>query len=184
MFSSILKQFSHSCVRIHLFNFFQHFLNDHRNVFYSNCIPENEAVRNIVNWLFSFNSFQATLLLIEMHSQVALTQGCFMKAKAIQWKVSSPFYHVNPTWMFFVFPENHRKWSSSYSQVRAVKPASLHSSLCIRMSHCMWGLSSSSPECLGADMVSQNQAQLRQIFLCQVLAIRRKLNRMFLFWWS
>lgn len=71
--------------------------------------------------------------------------------------------HVNPTWVFSVFPENLRKRSSFYSQVRAVKPASVHSGLGILMSRCMWGLSSSSPECLGADMVSQNQAQLRQI---------------------
>lgn len=129
---------------------------------------KNDAVRNIVNWLCSFNFFQATLLLVGVDSQVAFTQGHFMNAKPTQEKVCSPFTVLNPTWMILfiycsIFPENHRKWNSPYSHVREAKPVSVHSGLCILTSCYMWGLSSSSPECPSVDMVSENQAQLMHV---------------------
>ena len=43
-----------------------------------------QLVRNIVNRLYSFQSFQATSLVIEVNSQVVFTQGRFVNAKPIQ----------------------------------------------------------------------------------------------------
>lgn len=39
---------------------------------------KNDAVGNIINYLYSFNSFQATLLLVEVNSQVVFSQGHFL----------------------------------------------------------------------------------------------------------
>jgi len=46
--SSFLRCF-HTPISEYIFFFLQYFINDHRNAFYSNCVPENDAVRNVVN---------------------------------------------------------------------------------------------------------------------------------------
>lgn len=170
MFSPIFRYFYTPVLEyifFFLLFFLQHFINDHRNAFCNNCIPENDAVRNTINWLCSLNFFWATLLPIAVNAQVTFTQRHFIDAKSIQWNVWSLFTMLNSTWIFLfihfsIFPGNHRKWISPFSQVTAAKPASAHSSLCILRSRCLWGLSSSSPECPSINMVSENQAQLRQ----------------------
>lgn len=67
-----------------------------------------------------------------------------------------------PSGCFFLFPavysQNITENEVYLTPERAAKPASVHFSLC-----CMWGLTSSSPKCPSIDMVSQNQAQLREI---------------------
>lgn len=87
MFSPIFRYF-HTPVLEYiyfLFYFFlQHFINDHRNAFCNNCIPENDAVRNTINWLCSLNSFWVTLLPIAVNVQVTFTQRHFIDAKSIQ----------------------------------------------------------------------------------------------------
>lgn len=85
----LFKTFSYSCGRIYIFirKFLQHFMNDLNDSFYINCIPESDSIGNVVSRLHAFNSFQATLLLVEVNSQVVFTQGRFMNAKSIQGKV-------------------------------------------------------------------------------------------------